>query len=39
MLNDPNCLVVPDGTEVIYKQCYKEKNIKGVFIPKCVREI
>ena len=39
MLNDPNYLVVPDGTEVICKQCYKEKAIERVFIPKGVREI
>ena len=31
--------MVPDGTEVICKQCYKEKAIERVFIPKSVREI
>ena len=39
MLNSPNYLVVPDGTEVICKQCYKEKTIERVFIPKSVKEI
>ena len=31
--------MVPDGTEVICKQCYKEKAIERVFIPKGVKEI
>ena len=39
MPSDLIYLVVPDGTEVICKQCYKEKAIKRVLIPKCVREI
>ena len=39
MLNDPNYLVVPDGTEVISRGRYKEKNMECLFIPKDVREI
>ena len=39
MPNDPNYLVIPNGTEIICKQCYRKKAIERVFIPKGVREI
>lgn len=39
MLQDPHALVVPDGTEVIGENQYRNKEYERVFIPKSVIEI
>ena len=39
MLEDSHALVIPDGTEVIRKEQYKEQEYECVFIPKSVTEI
>ena len=39
MLDDPQTLVIPDGTEVIRKEQYKEQEYERVFFPKSVIEI